>query len=171
MIPKKVYVGVDNGLNGAIVGMMNGKIILKTIMPTTKTSSTRGKVKNEYNIPEIAKIFRDLKEEHSEIVVALEKALIIPISGRQSIASTSLCFGMMRGILTSLKIPYNIINPKVWQKRVLVGMDRRDTKIASANYCANLFPEEDFTKSERARIIHDGLTDALCMAKYCELEF
>jgi len=164
MIQDKVYIGTDNGLSGGIVAIKNGKIILKIIMPVINSTKTR----REYNLPEIAAVFRKLKNDNEDIIVALEKSLIVPMSGRLSIVSTSFCFGMMRGMLTALKIPYVIVSARVWQKAIFVGMDRKDTKLASITYCTRLYPEEDFKATERCKKLHDGITDALCLAKYVE---
>ncbi len=164
MIQDKVYIGVDLGKAGAIVAIKNGKIILKIIMPVINSTKTR----KEYNLPEIANIFRKLKNDNKNLIVSLEKNLIHPVSGRLSVASTSFCAGIMQGILTALKIPYIIVSPKIWGKVIFIGMDHKDTKLASITYCSRLYPEEDFRATNRCTKIHDGITDALCLAKYSE---
>ena len=166
MIKDRLYLAIDNGFEGAIVSLRNDKILHKYLMPILNSTKT----KREYDFQEIARIFREVKRDYKDIFVVLEKAMIIPISGRNSVASTHLCFGMFQGILSALKIPYIIVHPKVWQKRIFQGLNRKDSKLASITYATRIFPDEDFKKTSRCKKLHDGLTDAVCMAKYGSLD-
>lgn len=156
-----IFVGVDGGKKGGIVVLSDkGNIIMQSIMPIHK-----GK-KAEYDIAGISDIFKRLKEEHSKVNVFLEKALILPVSGRISIASTSFCNGVIQGVLTALNISYQIISSKEWQKEVLKGLNQTDTKQASIMFCQRKFPDADFRATTRAVKVSDGLTDATCIAYY-----
>lgn len=158
-----VHIGVDPGLNGGI-GVINsdGKILHLWAMPILKST----KSKREYDILKIVKIFELIKRKYENINVILEKATIIPISGSKSIASTFFCNGIFQGILTSLKIPYQISMARLWQKVIFVGMNHKDTKQASIMFCQRKYPEQDFRPTERSKNPSDGLTDAICMANY-----
>ena len=165
MIKDRLYVAIDNGKMGGLAGIKNGLLEFKMTMPIIKSTKT----KTEYDEKFITEFFRDLIKKHTDILVILEKNLIVPISGRLSIASTQDCFSHFKGLFNAFQIPYIIVPPKVWQKKIFEGMNSKDTKIASISYVTKLFPKEDFTLSQRSKKISDGITDAVCMAKYGEL--
>jgi hypothetical protein len=164
-----IHIAIDNGFYGGIgVLSENGQIIETHIMPILKSTKTR----TQYNVSEIVKIFESLKErfENEGINVILEKAIIIPISGKISVASTHKCMGLFEGILTAMKIPFQIVHAKTWQKIIFKDMPKGDTKINSILFCQRKFPNEDFRATKRCKNISDGLTDSTCMAYYSFLQ-
>ena len=164
---KQLHIGVDLGFKGGIAVINEkGNLIYKTMMPILSN------VKKYYDIREIIRIFIDLQQEHPgyKLNVILEKALIMPISGRIAVASTHYCLGLFEGILSSLNISYQVINPREWQKVVFVGMNSKETKLNSILFCEKKYPNEQFFSSKRAKKIADGLTDAVCIAYYSYLQ-
>jgi len=163
-----LFIGIDNGLNGAIVAIDDlQRIVYKGTIPILKLGK-----KKEYDIRAITYILDNIPDAHArvqgtQVHAVVEKALIIPVSGRLSLFSTGFCNGMMQGILSALGISYEVVAPKEWQKEVLKGMNTKDTKQASIMWCKRKYPEEDFTATERSTKDHDGICDALCMATYC----
>ena len=161
------YCGIDNGLNGGIV-VINDKqeIVVKYIMPVIKGEKT------EFNFNEIANIFNYLNERFSPegLFVCLEKAHVRPVQGIRSAFTTGLCLGMFQGVLASNGISYEVINPTVWMKKVFEGHKTEDKK-ASVQWCQKKWPKEVWTSTERSKKIHDGLTDAACMAYYMFLKY
>jgi len=157
-----LYIGIDNGLNGGIVAIdENQNIIKKYIMPVIKIGN-----KNEFDVQKIADIFVKCSIHQPRIYVCLEHAHVRPISGKRACFTTGFCFGLMQGILETLDISYEIVNPKVWQKDIFQGTVS-DTKQASIIFCQRKWPNEDWTATERSKKSHDGMTDAACMALYC----
>ena len=51
-------------------------------------------------------------------------------------------------------------------KDMFKGMNTKDKK-ASIKWCQRRYPKEEFRASERCTKLHDGLTDATCLAIYC----
>lgn len=84
--------------------------------------------------------------------------------------------GAEEALIAAAKIPYTTVAPKTWQKTMWqgiplvkrVGKKSTDTKKMSLHAATRLFPNFDFTKSERAEKPHDGIIDALLMADYCK---
>lgn len=153
-----IYLGIDNGLNGAIVILQGNKILEKLVMPVIKST----KSKTEYDIFAIKKIFIKYKNA----IVVLEKAHAMPKLGGVQAFNFGKNYGIMMGLLSALNMSYYVIHPKTWQKAMFRDINSKDTKQASALIAQRLFPEEDFTATERSVKIHDGLTDALLLAKY-----
>ena len=160
-------VGIDNGLNGAIVVLddNNKQIVHKFVMPIIKGTKSR----KEYDIQQIVTIFKgiieDAKSINESIIVVLEKAQISPIAGKNSCFSMGYCFGMMQGILSSLKLSYKVVHAKTWQKEILRDMNGSDTKQRSIMFCKRMFPSEEWKIGKQSKE-HDGLTDATCMAYF-----
>ena len=162
MISIPIFVGIDNGLNGGIVIIDDAQVVLhKFVMPTIKV-----KGKKEYDVNEVVKIFCNLKSQYgSSIHVALEQAHVRPVSGKRACFTTGGGYYLMKGVLTSLGISYEIVPPKKWQKELLAGLGS-DTKAASIMYCKQKFPHVDWTPTERSTKAHDGLCDACCLAVF-----
>ncbi len=156
-----VHLGIDGGKSGGIALLDSDANIIKLwTMPIIQ-----GK-KKEYDIKEISEILADIKRDHPSISVILESAQVIPLNGKLSCFQSGFCFGIFQALLISLKIPFQIVRAKEWQKTVFKGLNQKDTKANSILFCQNKYPDQDFRKSARCRIKHDGLTDATCMAYY-----
>lgn len=155
---EEYYIGIDNGLNGAIAVIKGKDIVFKTPMPTVKT----GDSKNEYDCQTIVEILK----KYPDSIVIIEKAHAMPLQGVTSMFNFGKSFGMMIGILTTLQFRYHIVHSKTWQKAVFRDQPHEDTKRASAVVAKRLFPKESFLPTERSKKIHDGLTDAVLMAYY-----
>jgi hypothetical protein len=159
-----VYVGIDNGLAGGIV-LLNDKceIIEKWIMPVVKGEKT------EFNIVEINRIFETIRYNYENVIVGLEKAHVRPVQGIRAAFTTGYCLGMFQGILTSKGLGYEVINPSVWMKKVFEGNNTEDKK-ASVMFCQRKWPNENWHGTERSTKIHDGMTDATCIAYFLYLK-
>lgn len=151
-----IFVGVDLGKRGAIVGLDGQQnVVLKRPMPL---------IKNSYDYKSISDIFREIISQ--EAFVCIEKPHIMPKSGRISIASSHQCSGFIQGLLFGLGIPYEEIRAVDWQKKVLHGMNYKDTKEASILWCQKKFPSIDLAHSQRSTKPSDGIADALCIAYF-----
>lgn len=155
----KIIIGIDPGLNGAIVGINNSKIMFKTVMPTLNTP------KKEYNINELVNIFNMLKSNDNIELAVIEKQGVRPISGKRACFLTGGGYYLLKGILTALEIPYEVVNPQTWMKEFSI---KSKDKKGSVLFCLSKYPSVDFTVTERSKKPHDGITDAVCIALYGE---
>ena len=155
-----LYVGIDNGLNGGIAVINRAQSVIgKWVMPVIKSKKT------EYDVNRIVEILKEIKNRKNTFVM-LEKAHVRPISGKRACFMNGFGYGIMQGILSSLNMSYEIVDPKVWQKNLFEGVTS-DTKTASINFCKKKFPNIDLKATERTTKDHDGIADAICMAVYC----
>ena len=99
-------------------------------------------------------------------MVILEKAQPFPGQGAVSMFSIGRGYGIMEGILAGLGLPYMVIHPKTWQKKMFEGMPHQDTKQASVLTACRLFPGAKFFGSDKSTKLHNGMTDAALMAYY-----
>ena len=91
------------------------------------------------------------------------------ISG-QGIASSfkfGQTFGWLLGMLDSIGIPYQPINPQKWKKEFGLNSD----KAASIEVCKRLYPNVSLLRTERSKKEDDGMAEALLMATYAKRKF
>jgi len=156
-MPNKIFIGLDPGIKGGITILdREQNIIDKMPMPII------GKSDKQYDIWEIYAFIARYKNSFA----ILEKAQPQFRDGSKQAFKTGYGYGVLQAILTGLQIPFQIIAPKVWQKKVFDGLHSDDTKAASILFCKRKWPSEDWTATERSRKPHDGMTDAACMAYY-----
>ena len=152
------YIGIDGGLSGALYVLQDSKVIDRLIMPILPVGNGR----NEYDCNEIISFLM----KYPNAVVILEKAQFTPKLGGVSAFSFGKSYGMMIGILSSLKMKYHLVAAKTWQKEMLKDTNAENTKDASAIIAKQLFPKESFLATEKSKKIHSGLTDAILIAEY-----
>ena len=150
--------GIDNGLDGGLVVVEDNKIVASMVAPTVNVKAS----KREYNGAGIVTFLHASKPDH----VFIEKAQAMPGQGVSSMFSIGLGYGMYRGILTALYIPYTLVHPKTWQGLLFRDLPKGDTKAMSYIVCMRLWPQYDWKASERCKKPHDGLTDAAMIAEY-----
>jgi len=158
-----IYIGIDNGLTGALVALSDhpGPPIAMTIMPT------RGKAKgNEVDGGALRQWIQSVSGGFfGGITVILETP------GKHSPGAQALCsmwdsYGCIRGILESRGIRHHRIAPQQWQKKMLVGCAKGDTKPAALAKARQLWPQESWLASPRCSKPHDGMIDAALIAEY-----
>lgn len=153
--------GIDNGLDGGLVIIDDeheDKILMKEIMPTIIVK----KSKREYDAPMIKSLINYRNVDHAFI----EKAQAMPGQGTVSMFMTGYGYGMIRGIISAMGIPYTLVHPKTWQKEMFRDLPKTDTKSMSVIVCKRLWPKADWRASERCRKSHTGLCDAAMISEY-----
>jgi hypothetical protein len=173
MSKSQIYIGIDNGLTGGIVALSDhpGPPIGLWKMPTRNKS--KGNEVNAYDIWEILCCY-----DPAKITVILET----PMTGwgshnkdsegrqfkvsTQSIASMWDSYGAIRGVLESRGIRHHRITPQAWQKVMLVGCAKGDTKPAALAMAGRIWPGETWLATPRSTKPHGGLIDAALIAEY-----
>jgi hypothetical protein len=160
----KIFIGVDNGLQGGLVAIDEGGRVLAKHPGGEYTLKNK---KTEYVVNEMASVVMRFKKDDIGLVV-VEKAQAYPGQGVCSQLSVGYGHGLWVGILSALGFPVLLVHPKTWQKEILKDMDRTDTKAASILFAQRMSPETDWRGTERSKKMHDGLCDAFCMAIYAK---
>jgi crossover junction endodeoxyribonuclease RuvC len=151
--------GIDPGLTGAVAVIdKKGKVITYASFPT---------IGNRLDLKGLLDLMSELKKDHKPNRAFLEKAHALPNQGVTSMFNFGVTAGHLEMCLASLKIPYEQIVPRVWTAVMHKGLSRNMTaKERSLQLARGLFPEEDFTLTERATKPHNGVVDALLIAEY-----
>lgn len=158
--------GIDPGVNGGLV-LLNtdtNEIIKKMIMPTyTEMTSTK---KRRYKVDAEALTVFLMDNEHLIDYVVIEK--VNPSLTFGAIPSFSLGeqFGRVVGAVTALDFVIRFVGARKWQNSMLIPGTEGTTKERAAQTAKVLFPNIDLTPTPRAKKPHDGLVDALLIARY-----
>jgi hypothetical protein len=163
---KNVFIGIDNGIGGGIA-IIKGEEVRVIKMPSYKIDG-----RGHYDIPIIIELFTDLitNSYPSGIMVGLEKAQPRFRDGSKQAFMTGKGYGLMIGLLEALGLDYEIIPPKEWQQSMFGRKKVEDTKVESIQCCNDLHPNVSLLATERSRVPHDGMADALCIAEYMRLQ-
>lgn len=160
------YVGIDIGLSGGIAVIDDENNCMLWEMPVFSVIKGKSK-KKSIDEPELIDIFKNLKilntEDNQKVFICLEKQASRHKQGVVSVFKLGFQYGLVKGIIRTLELPFEYISSKEWQSEFgIVGSN--DTKFASYEKASSLFPLAKL-KTDRGRIL-DGLSDALCMAEY-----
>lgn len=156
---KTVYIGIDNGVTGSIGIITDGGAILiktpvKKVMNYTKTVK---RFVNRIDYPALKETLQTFVKD-KKVICRLERPMINNARFQQSISAaraheaTEIC-------LEELKIPFDYIDSKKWQKAMFPpGITKEQLKIASVTTGEHLFPE--------ANVQHHKDYDGLLIAEY-----
>jgi len=151
-----IIIGIDPGKAGALVAMgNNGSIKDKIIMPIA------GK---ELDIPAITKWLNWWLELKEPVIACVEKVHAMPGQGVVSMFTFGFNVGVIRGVISALNITLYLVAPQTWKKVVLA--DTPKDKNAAIDYCSRVYPEVSLLATERSKKPHQGIADAICIARY-----
>ena len=138
-----LIIGVDNGLTGGISFLFGKKEVAVIPMPTLQKKTKGGKNRNILDEAKILDVLERAIEKIPPSRRALETHAIIeeahampiirkgkPTAGVQGTTSAfnfGTSYGLLRGMLRTLGVPYTLVTPRVWQKALLPGRSK-DTK-------------------------------------------
>ena len=150
-------IGIDPGQKGGIAAIGENDRWIKP-MPDTivETSNFLGSFHS--------KILGD-----DVLLAVVEKVHAMPKQGVSSTFKFGVGYGAILGILTTLEIPFIEVTPQTWMKTVFVGHPWKKQKKYSTIWAPKRWPDVDFKASDRCRVVHDGMTDAACLAEYGRL--
>jgi len=152
----KIYIGIDNGMKGAIALLATGKVIVYP-MPIL------GK---EVDCTRFLKLIETLSFDGGNVHSTIEHPTCMPKQSTQSTLTYGVHCGVIRGILEAVGIPYTLVRPRDWQKEMLKGVKGENTKQKSVKAAKRLFPGVSLLPTEKCRKDSDGMSDALLMAEY-----
>ena len=146
-------IGIDPGKKGgiAIFDLLNNEWEVHQ-MPL---------IGKEFNEKAIDQIF--YSHAYGNELVFLEKVHAMPGQGVTSMFNFGMGYGMLRGMLVSNELPYQLVTPQAWKKVVLAGLSKEKTE--SCNYVARKYPEINLMPG-RKRTADLGIADAVCIAEY-----
>jgi crossover junction endodeoxyribonuclease RuvC len=157
----RVVIGCDPGQSGALALLADGQPAGFIDMPTM----ARAAGGNEVNAAELAASLRGVMHSHrgAYIIAIVEAVSAMPGNGASSMFRFGESFGVLKGVLGALSIPYQLVHPQTWKRKLtLIGSD----KDAARTMAIRLFPQIAMDLARKKDI---GRADALLVARYGEL--
>ena len=147
----KAWIGIDPGISGATVMISEDGIdFFDWPGGPAQFSDEITNWQKDYNL--------------SAIIEAVHS---MPKQGVASMFKFGCNFGIIQGVLSSLKIPYDLLSPQAWQKGLISKGDGETAKERSINVARRLYPNADFLGRKK----DNGRADALLMAHVCRNRF
>lgn len=140
-------VGVDPGKTGGMVLIADNEVAA-TRMPTT-AGQIDGKRVGSW-----------LLLQEPDIVI-LEKVGARPKQGVVSMFTFGVGYGVVKGVLEAMAVPYRLVLPQAWKRSVLAGTPK--DKEAAISFIRTAYPTINLIP-EGCRTPQDGIADAACMA-------
>ena len=164
-IMKKVYIGVDPGLSGAIVGLdPDGRLLFYSDTPVIAD-----KGKKHLNIQGLVNWFNEMLEEHSEksdgewdALAFIEEVNAMPKQGVVSTFRFGQVVGSLQATLQALGIPWQSVRPLRWKRAMLTGagpLKEKSTSVLVASRIWRGLPldrKKDHNRAEAALIAEFG---------------
>lgn len=143
----KRYIGCDPGKSGAFASIsVDGDNIGIEVYPY-----------------EDSVFLAEMKEwAFDDCICCIEEVHSMPKQGVASSFSFGKTYGYLLGVLEAYFIPYQPIKPQRWKKEFGLNSD----KAKSIEVCRRLFPEVSLKRTEKCKVDHDGMAEALLMAEF-----
>jgi len=157
----KVYIGWDNGVSGTI-GIVSNDETFNVMFLKTPIFSQQNYTKKKANINRIDTVALTnlLMHFNENCFVLIERPMVNPGRFKATISAIR-ALEASQIVLETLKIPYQFIDSKEWQKAMLPsGLKGKELKSASMDIGCRLFPQ--FTDEIKKHKDADGLL----MAEY-----
>ena len=131
----KVVIGIDPGKKGAAVVLSSTRKILDVYdyIDPLETSSILAQWKKNFDIG----------------LAVLEQVHSFPGQGVVSSFSFGMNYGVWQGVLSAVKVPWQLVTPRTWQKGLVIPSDGSTAKERSLAVARRLFPTEGYFKRKK----------------------
>lgn len=163
-----LFLGIDIGKEGALVGITSDGDISANRMPLNKA--------NEIALPELLEIFESYRDKYVNIHVGIEDVHSIFGASAKSNFQFGRALGLIEGYIGAKQLSFVKVAPKEWQSIAWLGIPKvlkqgkvkkvTDTKAMSLLACERLYPKYKLPCSPKAKKPYDGVADALLIAHY-----
>lgn len=148
------FAGIDPGLDGAIAVVSRDDVAV-VVMPTIKMGKGRA-----LDVNAVVDILRAHRPDYAII----ERQFTLPKQSAPATFTTGTNYGILLGILAALGIRHEVVSSQALKKAVIPGTD--GSKGAAIQRAQRLFPDVSLRATEKCRIDHDGMAEALLFAEY-----
>ena len=157
-------IGVDPGLEGAMVHLDHLRQVRSFAKTPVVRSSSNSGGKTQYNEREMAEVLQGMvraaQAEGALVKVAVEDVHAAPGQGVVSMFRFGYGYGLWCGIVAQLGVPLVRIRPQAWQRLAYAGRDSSDKKQASILVAREKWPALPL----RSKSADSGVSDAALLA-------
>jgi crossover junction endodeoxyribonuclease RuvC len=149
-------IGIDPGLSGAIawLGPNGGAHVVD--MPTIQLSKT-GFVKRALDVNGLTILLDGYAAASCKASVFLERVNAFPGQGVASMFSLGMSFWGAAGVVSALKMPLHLVEPKDWKGHFRLNADKELARGLASRY----YPSVNLTRKK-----DHGRAEALLIARY-----
>ena len=156
-------IGIDPGLNGAIVVMKNNKVLSVFDMPIMSEGK---KNKRQLNSARLVDIIKENIKVNDDIAVVVEQVNAMPGQGVTSMFNFGQTFGAIKGVCAALKLPIFFVRPSKWKKHFDLLNSSKDS---SRTKVIEMYPSLSNQLTKKKDV---NKSDAILIARfYCETRF
>lgn len=165
-----IYIGIDVGKKGAIAFIADEIVVVSQPLTGKEPDEVMMRTHLQWALSESISTPHAFIEQSRAMV----RPRVNPKTGKTEILAQGArsafnfgaLYGLWRGMLVALKIPYEIVPPKTWQLLMLAGENKSDVKAASIRVAQRRWPGVSLLPTPRCRKPSDGMADALNIAEY-----
>lgn len=154
----RVFIGIDNGVSGAVTILSESGFIhlhMKTPVKNHLNYTKKKAFINRVDFKELQDALFDNVANDTPFCM-IERPMVNPMRFQASVSALR-CLEATEIILELLKIPYQFIDSKEWQKSLLPsGLKGDELKKAASQVAKRLFPKQEIVNA-----------DSLLIAEYC----
>lgn len=155
------YVGIDPGKDGAVSVITSAGEVFIHDTPTVDVGKGS---KRAYDERAMADLVYRIVDQHGPCVFALELVHSMPGQGVSSMFAMGEGFGLWKGVLAALRVPWTLVTPQRWKGALMDGQAKQ--KAASAIVAGRLYPAAAPLLFGSKGGAKDGRADALLIAEY-----
>ena len=150
-------IGIDPGLNGAIVIMENNKVLSVFDMPVMSEGK---KNKRQLNSAQLVRIIKENTLANDDINVVVEQVNAMPGQGVTSMFNFGQTFGAIKGVCAALELPIFFVRPTKWKKYFELLNSSKD---ASRTKAIEMYPSLSNQLSKKKDV---NKSDAILIARF-----
>ena len=155
------YIGIDPGKKGGVAVILEETVIVTPMILAGKDVDVKAMVDFL-----VRNVIVPKAGQSRNGIACIEKVHSMPEQGVASSFKFGFVTGVMHGIIRTLGIPLHMVTPQAWKKKILAGTPK--DKDAAIDFCRRVYPNVNLLATERSRVPHSGIADALCIAKYAQ---
>jgi hypothetical protein len=158
---RRAYIGIDNGFTGAIACLLPDNRALCRPVEYIDLG-TRKRLEIQANISILHEMMEAAGSTTEDVLVIYEQGQIAPKFGARNNFIAGQTDEFWRVVLTLEKIPFMVVNPKVWQSHVFQGVRGEKSKAKASLVRRQRFPKLDCSDYNAQQV--EGINDALLIA-------
>jgi hypothetical protein len=167
IIPRRRFIGIDPGVRGAVVILGDQQQILHS--GNTPLLNMKSTGRGQYDLNTMWDLLVGARV--GEVYCHIERSQAMPRDGSSSAWKTGCGFGYWEMGLVAAGIPYKVITPRVWQKKLFQGLPDLDTKTKSVMAARRALPELNLLRTQRSKKPDHNISDAGLIALHCWSEY
>ena len=138
----KTFLGIDPGQTGSLAMIRvadGGEKDIRLFDPPLFEVKSGKKLKHEYDEASMVAALREFSQLEKDTSCVLERVSAMPGQGVTSMFNFGMGYGIWRGMLSALKIPYTLVSPVTWKGVVMRDMPKE--KDAARLRASQLYPQ------------------------------